>query len=156
MALGALTFNYTDRKLDLHIMQGVNPPNATLITPSFGSISNYCAGTQKLIQRYTIMLLTELGSQENYPDFGSNLLTTLSSTSSVFNKSDLFGIFALANNKVCNELADYQSVNVLPLDEQINVAELEDIINVGNGEVSLKVRIVPRSTQPVEFLVPLP
>ncbi|MEG7795894.1 hypothetical protein, partial [Listeria monocytogenes] len=71
MAIKSITTNYTGRKIDLHIMQGVKAPGSSDISLGFGKISNYCSGVQKLIQRYTIMLLTEIGSQENFPTFGS-------------------------------------------------------------------------------------
>jgi hypothetical protein len=156
MAISNTSTNYTDRKLDLHIMQGVQAPNHSSITPSFGLVSNYCAGVQKLIQRYTIMFLTELGSQENYPEFGSDFITKITSTSNNFNRSDLFSLFAFANLKVSDEIINYQIDNNVPLDEQLNVVELEEIVSTPNGGVSLKLKIIPRAEQPVEFLIPLP
>lgn len=156
MAISKISTNYADRKLDLHIMQGVNAPNASNISPSFGKISNYCAGVQKLIQRYTIMFLTEIGSQEDYPEFGSDFITKITSTSNNFNRSDLFSLFAFANQKVSDELFDYQINNDIPLDEQLNVVELNEIVSTPDGGVSLKLTIIPRAEQPVEFLMPLP
>lgn len=156
MAISSTSINYSDRKLDLHIMQGVNAPNTSDINPSFGLVSNYCAGVQKLIQRYMIMFLTEIGSQENYLDFGSDFVIKITSTSNNFNRSDLYSLFAFANLKVSDEIINYQINNNLPLDEQLNVAELEEIVSTVDGGVSLKVRIIPRADQPVEFLIPLP
>lgn len=156
MAISKISTNYADRKLDLHIMQGVHAPNASNISPSFGKISNYCAGVQKLIQRYTIMFLTEIGSQEDYPEFGSDFITKITSTSNNFNRSDLFSLFAFANQKVSDELFDYQINNDIPLDEQLNVVELNEIVSTPDGGVSLKLTIIPRAEQPVEFLMPLP
>jgi len=66
MPISSTTTNYSGRKKDIHIFQGVDPSKVSDINPSFGKISNYCAGVQKLVQRYAICLLTELGSQENY------------------------------------------------------------------------------------------
>lgn len=156
MAISSITTVYTDRKIDLHIMQGVNAPSKSSITPSFGLISNYCTGVQKLIQRYMIMLLTEIGSQENYPDFGSDFLVNLLSSSSVYNRVDLQNLFAFANAKVSKAIIDYQIENELPLDEQLNTASLVDIINIAPGHVSLKIQIIPQTQDAVEFVVPLP
>lgn len=155
MAISGTSINYSGKKIDLHIMQGVKAPLTTDIAPSFGTISNYCTGVQKLIQRYMIMLLTELGTQETYPDFGSDFLTKLTSSSSVFNISDIQHIFAFANDKVSNEIIAYQIDNVLPEDEQLNVASLIDVISA-NGGVSLKIQIITQSQDAVEFIIPLP
>lgn len=156
MAIKNITTNYTGRKIDLHIMQGVNAPGSSTINLSFGKISNYCAGVQKLIQRYTIMLLTELGSQEQFPTFGSNLITKLTSTSNNYNRSDLYALFALANLKVCNDIFDYQINNPLPEDEQLSNATLEEIISTTDGGVAMRVKIVTRVVGAVDFLIPLP
>ena len=156
MAISNITTNYTGRTIDLHIFQGVNAPNASDITPSFGLISNYCSGVQKLVQRYAILLLTELGSQELYPDFGSDLLTKLTSTSNNYNRSDLFTLFALANVKVSDVILAYQIENPLPLDEQLDVATLEEIVTTTDGGVALRVNISTRAVGAIDFLLPLP
>lgn len=156
MAINSITTNYTGRKLDLHIMQGVKAPLASNISLGFGRISNYCSGVQKLIQRYTIMLLTEIGSQENFPTFGSNLIVKLTSTSNNYNRSDLFALFALANLKVSNDIFEYQINNPLPEDEQLSTASLEDIVTTTDGGVAMRVLITPRTQEAVDFIIPLP
>ena len=155
MAISGTSTNYSGRKIDLHIMQGVKAPATTSITPSVGVISNYCTGIQKLVQRYAIMLLTELGSQEPYPEFGSNFLTKLTSSSSIFNVRDVYHIFAFANDKVSKEIIAYQIDNILPEDEQLNTASLLDVVPQSEG-VALKIQIVPMSNTAVEFIIPLP
>ncbi len=156
MAISGLSTDYSGRKVDLHIMQGVKAPNATAINLGFGKISNYCSGVQKLIQRYMIMLLTEIGSQEEYPTFGSNFITRLTSTSNNYNRTDLQHIFAFANNKVSTEIIAYQVANTLPLDEQLNVARLINIETTPTGGVALKIQIETATNGAVQFIVPLP
>lgn len=102
------------------------------------------------------MLLTELGSQEQFPTFGSNLITKLTSTSNNYNRSDLYALFALANLKVCNDIFDYQINNPLPEDEQLSNATLEEIISTTDGGVAMRVKIVTRVVGAVDFLIPLP
>lgn len=156
MAISGTTTNYTGRKKDLHIFQGVNPKKPATVTPSFGKISNYCAGVQKLVQRYTISLLNELGSQTNYPDFGTNFMTRLNNRSLSLNRSDIFPIFNLASAKVIADFKEYQAnTDGLPTDEQLNTVLLEEV-SVSANSVNLRVRLYPVQSTPVEFVIPLP
>lgn len=156
MAITGTTTNYSGRKVDIHIFQGVNPNKLSPVTPSFGKISNFCSGIQKLIQRFAIALMTDLGSQKDYPTFGTQLMRTLNNRNLLFNKADLYPIFNFAAYKVISEFRDYQAKNYnIPEDEKLNTAYLSDIIIV-NDSVSFKVTIVPMSGDVTEFLIPLP
>lgn len=156
MPISGTSTDYSTRTKDLHIFQGVNPSKLASIAPSIGRISNYCSGIQKLIQRYAICLLTELGSQDKYPDFGTSLISTLTSTTSRINKADVFPIFNLANSAVIDIFKAYQQVTEnLPEDEQLATATLLDIVVVGNT-ISLSIQIYPLSVDPVVFVLPIP
>ncbi len=155
MAIQGLSTNYSGRKVDLHIFQGVSAPNPSNITPSFGKISNFCSGIQKLVQRYAINLLTEIGSQPDFLTFGTDLIPTLSSKSLRYNKADLYNIFNLASVKVLREFLAYQSTTTVPDDEALNNAVLNDIVSSPGG-ISIRVTIVSLAQDQVQFLLPLP
>lgn len=152
-----LSVDYSNRKIDLHIFQGVNAPNSSDITPSFGKISNFCTGIQKLAQRYTICLLTELGSQVSFSDFGSDLITSLTSSSNLYNRADLYPIFNEANAKIEAEFYDHdQKYPGAPDDERLASAALVDILSTPTGGVALSVELQTYSVEPVSFIIPLP
>lgn len=156
MPITGVSTDYSTRKKDLHIFQGVDPNKPARIDPAFGRISNYCAGVQKLVQRYAISLLTEIGSQENYPDFGTDLISSLINSSNLINKADVTHIFNFANMKVITTFRDYQRENAdMPEDEQIDTAVLNDIV-VANNMISLLIQIYPVSGSTTQFLLPLP
>ena len=156
MPVSSTSTDYSTRKKDLHIFQGVNPAGVAAITPSFGAISNYCSGIQKLVQRYTILLLTAFGSQENFKTFGTDLIPRLFQTTNFINRADVFHIFNFANSKVLGELKAYQKTNSLPDDERIDTAVLKDVVTVV-GQTSLNITIYPATGgAPVVFLLPLP
>lgn len=156
MPISGTTTNYTGRKKDIHILQNVNPAGTATTTLAFGKISNFCAGIQKLVQRYTISLLTELGSQESTTTFGTKLLGKLYSRSLHLNKADVFPLFNQASSKVLKEFRRYQSDNPgLPEDEQLRGARLLDVVITKDG-IALNIKVIPVSADPVEFLVPLP
>lgn len=156
MPINGTSTDYSTRTKDIHIFQGVDVSKVSNITPSFGKISNYCTGIQKLVQRYAISLLSELGSQPGFTDFGTNLVSTLLRSSSRMSKADVFTIFNFANLKVIKLFKNYQQKTAdLPLDEQLATAKLIDI-NVVNGNVSLSIQLYPLTGEPVKFVVPLP
>ena len=156
MPISGISTDYSTRTKDIHIFQGVNATKLSSITPSFGRISNYCSGIQKLIQRYTITLLNELGSQPGFPTFGTNLVNTLLRSSSFINKADVGHIFNEANIKVIREFRVYQrGLTDVPLDEQIDTATLADVV-IQNGTIGLTIKIYPLTGEPVVFIMPLP
>ena len=156
MPISGVSTDYSNRKKDIHIFQGVNPSALAIITPEFGKISNYCTGIQKLVQRYAISLLTELGSQDNYPDFGSSLITRLIRRGGNMNRLDIYPIFNSANLKIITSFREYQRATPgLPDDEQLSTAQLTNVI-VAGGNVSLSIQIYPLSGGAVEFVLPIP
>jgi hypothetical protein len=156
MPISLITTDYSGRTKDLHIMQGVAPNGVATISPSFGKISNFCTGIQKLIQRYTICLLTAITSQPNFPAFGTNFIPTLVNGSVRFNKGDISTLFNFANADVIRLFRDYQrKTSGLPEDEQLNTASL-DSISVIDNNVYMTIKLVPVATPAVTFVVPLP
>jgi hypothetical protein len=156
MPISGTSIDYSTRKKDIHIFQNVDVNKIATIAPSFGRISNYCAGIQKLVQRYTIALLTAIESQPAYPSFGTNLLTKLSNTNLTIDKTKLTHIFNFANYSVIKSFRTYQSnTEGLPLDEQLDTAILQSI-TVTNGVASLSIQLFPVQQTAVTFLIPLP
>jgi hypothetical protein len=156
MPISGTSTDYTGRTKDLHIFQGVDPSRSVQVTPSFGKISNYCTGIQKLVQRYAICLMTELGSQANYPDFGTSLISTLMNSHRPRNKADVFPVFNKANLKVLDRFRAYQRAHTdLPVDEQLSTALLKDVTS-DLYSVGLTIALYPLTADPVTFILPLP
>lgn len=152
-----LSTDYSNRKIDIHIFQGVKAPNASDITPSFGKISNFCTGLQKLIQRYTIAILTELGSQSMYPTFGTSFITSLTSKTRLYNQADIYPIFNKANAKVVSEFFNYDQANPgAPDDERLSGARIKKIDLTKAGRVELTVQLETYGASPTTFILPLP
>lgn len=156
MAISGTTTDYTGRKKDLNIFQGLNAPNKSSIILGFGEVSNFCAGIQKLVQRYAITLLTELGSQEAFPDFGSTLMTRLHNSALNLNIIDVTGLFNLANARVIRQFRQYQSANPSEFpDEELNTTYLQGV-SVNGDQVGLRIKILSMAGEVVEYVVPLP
>jgi hypothetical protein len=158
MSISKITSDYTERTKDISILQY---PDASIIDtqtvlPQFGKHARFCSGVQKLAQRYTIILLTNITSQPEFPTFGTSLLFTLKSGISPVDRITAGQIFNLASYKAVEALRAYQSgKSSLHADEKIVNASL---VNVGlyGGYAAFDVKINTEAGTSVPFLVPLP
>jgi phage baseplate assembly protein W len=172
MPISKVTSDYTGRKRDLSILQTPNPYNApedtnlwsiyqiensrNQVSPAFGKVGRFCAGVQKVVQKYTIILLTNLGSQPNFQDFGTDFIYTIQAGISPIDTIKASQIFTLASYYAVNTLLDYQANNpTIPDDEKIVSAELTNV-GLYNGVASFSVTLTTEAGDSVEFLVPLP
>jgi hypothetical protein len=150
--------NYTGRKRDISVIRS---PDATVAGPqnvalSFGRNGQYCAGLQKIIQKYAIILLTNIGSQFSYPAFGTNFLTILQGGFSPIDVLRASQVFNLASYDAVRLLKTYQvSRDDIPDDERIASATLVDIA-LYNGSASFDVAIATEAGSSMSFLIPLP
>jgi hypothetical protein len=157
MPITSFSNDYTGRQKDINLAHKIDPTSREKqkVSLSFGSVSSFCSGTQKLVQRYMISLLTALGSQSNTPEFGTDLLPTVTNNRYV-SLQDLKHTFNFANWKVINEFRTYQNANPdLPADEQLNTATLSSL-NVNKGVVHFQITLLTLAGDEIEFLVPLP
>jgi hypothetical protein len=158
MAILAETSDYTDRTVDVSILQYPEAlaVGTQVMTPSFGNPSNLCAGPQKLIQRYTILMLTNVGSQPEYPEFAADFLWRLQAGIGPTDTIRARQIFTLADFDVVNIIKRYQITNPnLPLDEQLANTKLVNL-KLANSYVGFDVLLTTLAGSSVNFLVPLP
>ena len=157
MSISSFTTDYTGRLLDIFIFRGMDPESQTLQTATleFGAVSSYCAGIEKLVQRYAIALLTQLGSQSDFSSFGSDLLNNLNSSANA-STLQVRHMFAFANFAVIQQFRTFQQANSnYPLDEQLATATLNDISLIGSS-VSFNITVTSLSGETVSFLLPIP
>jgi hypothetical protein len=158
MPILGTTTDYTGRTVDISVLQY---PDALAVgtkkeTPAFGNPSNLCAGVQKLVQRYTIMMLTNIDSQPEYPNFAASFLWTLQAGVSPVDSIRVRQIFALADYAVVNIIKSYQVLHPnLPLDEQLARTSLINL-SLSTGTVEFDVQLTTLAGTAVNFLVPLP
>jgi hypothetical protein len=157
MPISGITTDYSGRKKDISIAFRIDPSNINrqIVDLRFGKVSSFVAGIQKLIQRYMITFLTILGTQPNYPQYGTDILKILQQGNTI-SKNDLVHLFNFANLKVMTLFKAYQSSNPSePSDEQISTAVLQDI-QTGADFVYFDVKIFTLAGDEVNFLLPIP
>lgn len=156
MPIGNITTDASGRTRDVSIFRGINPKGSAVITPTFGLVSQFCVGIQKLVQRYGIALFTIIGSQRDYPAFGTNFLSTLQTSNNILNQVNVQHIFNFANFEVVQSFRAYQATQTdLPLDEQLSTATLINFSAVGDT-VSFNVQLTTMAGDTVDLVLPLP
>jgi hypothetical protein len=158
MPIAGTTTDYTGRKKDISIFQS---PDATIVGAQdvmafFGKQAKFCSGVQKLLQKYAILLLSDYGSQPNYPTFGTEFMSTIKAGISPVDKLAAIQIFSLASYDAVLALKNYQTTHPeIPLDERIVRAELRNT-TLYSSYVAFEVVIYTEAGEAVNFVVPLP
>jgi hypothetical protein len=153
MSIANITTDYTGRTIDINIAGSKDGKNKSAMSLSFGDTSSHVTGVQKLVQRYTIALLTKLGSQTDTPTFGTDFISALQGN---LTASDIEHILVFANAKVISEFREYQeSTEALPLDEQINTVSI-DTLTYELGVLNLKLSISTMAGNTIDYILPIP
>jgi len=158
MPIIAETTDYSGRAVDVSVLQypDTTTPGGSTVSPAFGNPSRFCAGPQKLIQRYIIMMLTNIGSQPEYPGFAASFLWTLQAGISPVDTIRARQIFSIADYAVVGIIKNYQITNPnLPLDEQLANTRLVKLA-LNGGYAGFDVQLTTLAGSAVNFLVPLP
>jgi len=172
MAVASVSSSYTGRKKDISILQYPNPSvvpeysaifsferavsSKQTVSPAFGHTTRFCAGAQKLAQRYAIILLTNVTSQENFPSFGTSFLYTLQAGISSVDTLRASQIFRLANYEAVSILMNYQNAHPeIPADERVSRVDLVGIAMYG-GSAAFDITLYTEAGDRLDFLVPLP
>ena len=158
MPIASTTTDYTGRQVDISILQYPDALKlgAQDVAITLGDYGRYCAGVQKLIQRYAILLLTDVGSREDFPTDGTAFLPKIKNGSCVVDKLAASQLFAISSYAVVNLLKTYQSNNpTIPADEQIASAKLQNVSMYG-GAIGFDVLIKTEAGDSIDFVIPLP
>ena len=145
MPILGTTTDYTGRTVDIFISQGINPTikGAQPVTYSFGRISNYITGVQKLIQRYLISLVN------------TGVMLRLQAASSN-NLQEANTIFNFASWEVISQFIDYQNINPgIPTDETLSTVQLISITSY-NSTLNITIKLVNRAGDITLFVLPVP
>lgn len=156
MPISGTTVNYSGRTKDILITGALNPLTAQPqpVTLSFGRVSGYCAGVQKLVQRYIILLNTVLGSQPDFKSFGTELHAALLS-GRLSNPIEFQHTFNFANWSAVSTIKAWQATNASPLDEQLSTATLVKF-SIEGDTLSAEVKLTTMAGDDVVFVMPLP
>ena len=155
------TTDYTNRQLDVELLKSVLQP-ALLVPVTVSNVAKppkMVTGMEKLVQRYTLLLLTEIGSVKFAPTQGGNLLTFVLN-GYVQDVGRLQYAFANANAAVSAMIVDDDlatpTYGSQPADEKLKVARLLDAsLDRATATAYLRIQIVSKAEDNFTFVIPV-
>jgi hypothetical protein len=155
----AHTTDYSDRQIDVELMQTVSRPSG--VTPldlAFTTTDTRAVtGMQKMAQRYTVLLLTQLAdvhfAQDQGTDFWRDMLRgAAQNRGQVTMAFNFSSIDAVAQMQADDGLAIYGTI---PDDERIVSATLTDFdMNIATATLYLRVLLTSRAGDTYTYVLP--
>ena len=155
------TTDYTSRQIDVELLQSITKP-AELVAVTVSNVTKpakMVTGIQKLVQRYTLLLLTNLGDVKFDQEQGGDLLTSVLD-GYVQDVGQLQYAFAAANSVVSTTLAtedlDVEAYGAPVDDESLALATLDDAsLDRATGTAYLRILITTKAGTEFTFVVPV-
>ena len=148
--------NYTGRSVDLLIFQGAQAAGEQKIHLGFGTAGEVVTGIQKLVQAFTTLFLTRIGSVPYNTSLGSSFITSMR-RGSIQDESDVRTEFALAVENVRETLLNDAEENDPPDDETFDSAELESFtLDEASSTLTMYVRVNSVAGESREVFIPVP
>ncbi len=148
--------DYFDRTIDLTAFDGMTAQGEQQLTMRLaapGEGGQVCTGAQKVVQRFLLKLLTELGSDPLEPEDGTEFLTKLN-RGEIRNQVDALVVFAEAQLDIRRRLRAEETA-ADPADERYESAVVESLA-VLPGFVQYHLRITTRAGDARQVILPLP
>lgn len=151
MTIARKLSKYKGRGFDFSVMHGAALTGNTLVDFSLmkdgGAV---CAGLQKLIQRYVIHLMTDLGSMKFNPDKGCKFMESVMRAT---NEEAVETAFQFARAEVAEQLRN-EETDDMPDSERYGTSELIDVSFFG-GTVSIAIRLESVSGDGSDVILPI-
>ena len=154
------TIDYSGRQVDVELLQSIARPVVleSVTVSSVTQPAKIVTGIQKLVQRYTSLLLAITGTTHFDSGNGSVLLDRVM-RGAITTKGRLINAFAIANGQAIKQLKrDDKQTDIfgsMPDDEQIQTATLLNAdIDHETATAYLQVQITSRAGDNITFIVP--
>lgn len=154
--------DYSGRLVDLEFLQSITSINdVTAVSKSIAlQQPKMVTGMQKLLQRYTTILLTTLGGVHLMPDQGTRFLSQVLRGGGR-SRGHILQTFAFANVDVIEQLRREDNATDLfgqqEPDEMIGIANLIDYtVDTGKGILSLVIYIENKVGETFNYVLPVP
>ena len=157
----AYTTDYSNRQVDIEVLQTILKPagNTAMKFSITSSSPKAVTGMQKLVQRYTLLLLTQLGTVRFATDQGTTFMSDLIRGAGQ-NSGQVAAVVAFANLSVMQELqVEDQNTDLygeIPSDEQLKSATLLDFtVNTVTGVLSLSIQLLNYAGSAYTYVLPV-
>lgn len=153
--------SYADRTVDIELLQSIQVPTLDLqrvYTALSKEPVRLVSGLEKCIQRYTKLVLTEIGSEKFTPDVGGSVLSEIRA-GTVNSEDYLRNLFLEADKNardvMWNDDMD-ERFGPQPSDEKLESTEIIDVsIDYTTQTASVSVRLTTDAGEEATFIVPV-
>lgn len=150
------SIDYTGRKVDLNIFQGVQAIGEAQTYLGFGEAGEVTTGIQKLCQVFAKLFLTMTGTMEYHPTLGTGFVRAVK-TGRIQDEADVRGEFALAAETVRQTLDLDAETTDPPDDERLASTTLEKVVvDKAASKVILWVRVTSAAGSSRVVYLPVP
>lgn len=147
--------DYAGRTVDLLLLKTVIRPFDQRVAPVVTEVPMLVSGIEKLVQRYALLFLTELGSVMNSPDEGTEFLTYLSH-GKIYDESSLKSSAARADNRASRQIKQEDSALETPDDEALASSEIMNVsFDRTRASVTVTVRITTLAGESYTYVTPI-
>lgn len=121
------TTNYSNRTVDLLLLQLVEEPKAdAIVHPDVSNQPHMTTGIEKLVQRFTLLFLTQVGTIKNCEDEGTEFLSALGS-GNIYDINTLRAAASAANKAVFTQIRNEDIDLDTPDDELLESSVISDL-----------------------------
>ena len=148
--------DYSGRTVDLLLLKSViHPTSDIIVSTDVASSPMIVTGIEKLVQRYALLFLTQMGTVRNRQDEGSEFMTSLG-RGVIYDENTLRAEAAKANSVVSRQIRLEDSDLDTPDDEALDSSTVTDIrLNRTERSVTVQVNIVTRSGDSYTYITPI-
>lgn len=150
------TMDYTDRTVDLLLLQFVSAPKAdVLVRPDVSRDPRMVTGIEKLVQRYALLFLTQIGTVKNRESEGSDFMGLLGA-GQIYDENTLRSVAAAANKTVSAQIKVADRNLGTADDEALDTAVVTDTsVDRATASVSVTVTITTMAGERYVYTIPL-
>ena len=150
------TSNYSNRTVDMLLLQFVSEPAADiLVHPDVSNVPRIVTGIEKLVQRYALLFLTQVGTVKNSDTEGTDFLSLLGS-GNIYDDNTLKAESSAANDAVSRQIKTEDKYLDTPDDEALEHSEITDTeLNRATSTVHVTASITSVAGETYVYTMPL-
>lgn len=148
--------DYSGRTVDLLLLKTViRPVSETVVCPNVANVPRAATGIEKLVQRYALLFLTQIGTVELSPDEGSEFMRSLGK-GMIYDENTLKAEAAKANSLVTRQIKREDANLETTDDEALESATITDLrLDRATQSVLVQVTIVTRAGESYTYITPI-
>lgn len=150
------TTEYTGRTVDMLLLQFVmSPVTEAAVTPDVSKYPRIATGIEKLVQRYALLFLTQMGTVKNSEGTGTEFMTLLGA-GNIYDNSTLRAAASAANRQVSSQIKTEDRMLDTADDEALDTSEItETSIDRRTATVTVTVSITSAAGEKYVYTMPL-